>query len=79
MTIRHPISWLDIYRKLLTLESQLQDLSQMMWQLKPDDEPIQCQHPVRMEGIWAGSDISEADIAAARQSMFPYEKESFEV
>jgi len=79
MTIQHPVSWLDVYQKLLALESQLQDLSQIMWRLKPEDEPIECQHPVQMEGIWAGSDISEADIVAARQSMFPYEKESFEV
>lgn len=77
MIIQQPVSWLDIYQKLVALESQLQDLSQMIWQLKPAEGPIECQHPVQLEGIWAGCDISDDDLAAARQSMFPYEKAPF--
>ena len=79
MTIQQPMSWLDIYQKLAALEAELQDLSQMIWQLKPEEIKIECRHPVQMEGIWAGSDITEEDIAAARQSMFPFEHETFEV
>ena len=79
MTIQPLVSWLDVYQKLVALEAQLQDLSQLVLTLKPEELTIECHHPVRLEGIWAGAEITEDDVAAARQSMFPYEREAFEV
>lgn len=78
MTIQQSANWLDVYNKLVALETQLQELRQLVWELKPQQVKIQSHHPVRLEGIWAGAEITEDDIAAAQRSMFAYERETFE-
>ncbi len=79
MAIQASVTWLDVYHKLVALETQLQDFRQLVWALKPTEVKIECRHPVKLEGIWAGVEISEEDIAAAKHSVFAYEHETFEV
>jgi hypothetical protein len=71
MAIHQLVSWLDVYDKLIILETQLRDLRQLVLALKPEEVKIESKHPVQLEGIWAGSDVTEEDITAARRSMFP--------
>jgi hypothetical protein len=78
MTIQQSANWLDVYYKLVALETQLQELRQLVWELKPQQVKIQPRHPVKLEGIWAGAEITEDDIAAAQRSMFAYGRETFE-
>jgi len=73
MAVQQPVSWLDIYEKIIGLEAQLQELRQMVSKLKPENGEIVCHHPVKLEGMWAGVEITEDDIAAAKSSLFPYE------
>jgi hypothetical protein len=78
MTIRQSANWLDVYYKLAALETELQELRQLVWELKPEQTKFQCHHPVKLEGIWAGAELTEDDIAAAKRSMFPYEYKALE-
>jgi hypothetical protein len=78
MTVQQSVNWLEVYHKLLVLEAQLQDLRVLVWGLKPKETQIECSHPVKMEGVWAGTEITEDDIAAAKRTMFSYEHEAFE-
>jgi hypothetical protein len=66
MTLQQPASWTEVYHKLVALETQLQDLRQLIWTLKPKEAKIECRHPVKVEGTWAGAEITEEDIAAAK-------------
>jgi hypothetical protein len=78
MTLQQSVSWTEVYHKLAALETQLQDLRQLVWTLKPKEAKVECRHPVKMEGIWAGAEISEEDITAAKRSLFVYEHEALE-
>ncbi len=66
MTIQSSASWQDVYHKLVALETQLQDLRRLVWEFKPKEAKVECRHPVRLEGIWTGAEITEDDIAAAK-------------
>ncbi|GAB4418613.1 MAG: hypothetical protein Fur0044_14700 [Anaerolineae bacterium] len=78
MAIQPAVTWLDVYHKLVALETQLQDFRQLVWALKPTEVKIECRYPVKLEGIWAGAEITEDDFVAAKRSMFAYEHETFE-
>jgi hypothetical protein len=53
-------------------------LRQLVWKLKPQEAQIECHHPVKLEGIWAGAEITDDDIVAAQRSAFSYEHQAFE-
>lgn len=78
MAIKQSVGWLDVYHKLTALETQLQDLRQLLWRLKPQETSMVCRHPVQLEGIWANAEITDDDIAAAKRNVFSYEHEAFE-
>ena len=61
-----------IYQKLLDLEESIRELRMLFLAAKPSKERI-CRHPVSLEGIWAGADITDEDIEAAKRSMFVYQ------
>jgi hypothetical protein len=33
-----------------------------VWKLKPQEAQIECHHPAKLEGIWAGAEITKDDI-----------------
>ena len=66
-----------IYQKLLDLEESIRELRMLLLTAKPLEERI-CRHPVSLEGIWAGADITDEDIEAAKRSMFVYQYEGRE-
>ncbi|MCQ3979370.1 MAG: hypothetical protein DPW09_38610 [Anaerolineae bacterium] len=73
MAVQPSVTCLDVYHKLVALETQLQDFRQLVWALKPTEVKIECRHPVKLEGIWVGAEITEDDIAAAKRSVFAIE------
>jgi hypothetical protein len=74
MTQAETISSYDIYDKLLDLEKSVRELRMLFLTTKPPAERI-CRHPVSLEGIWAGANITDEDIEAAKRSMFAYQYE----
>jgi hypothetical protein len=72
MTQEETITYWEIYQKLVDLEKGIQELKALL-QASRFSEEIVCCHPVSLKGIWAGADITDEDIEAARRSMFPYE------
>ncbi|GAB4529337.1 MAG: hypothetical protein Kow0063_06340 [Anaerolineae bacterium] len=78
MAVKQSVGWPDVYHKLTALETQLQELRQLLWRLKPQETPIVCHHPVKLEGIWADAEITDDDITAAKRSVFSYEHRAFE-
>lgn len=78
MTVQQSITWLDVYEKVVALEAQLQSLRGLLWELKSEDVTIQSQHPVNLEGLWEGAEITEEDFAAAERTLFPYESKPFQ-
>ena len=74
MTQTETISSYDIYDKLLDLEKSIRELRMLLLTTELPAERI-CRHPVSLEGIWAGANITDEDIEAAKHSMFAYEYE----
>ena len=74
MTQTETISSYAIYDKLLDLEKSIRELRMLFLTAKPPAERI-CRHPVSLEGIWAGTNITDEDIEAAKRSMFAYQHE----
>ncbi|MBM4464759.1 MAG: hypothetical protein FJ014_04205 [Chloroflexi bacterium] len=74
MSQTETISSYDIYGKLLDLERSVRELRMLFLATKPPAERI-CRHPVSLEGIWAGANITDEDIEAAKRSMFAYQHE----
>ena len=74
MTQTEAISSYAIYDKLLDLEKSIRELRMLFLTAKPSAERI-CRHPVSLEGIWAGANITDEDIEAAKHSMFAYQYE----
>ena len=72
MTQTETISSYAIYDKLLDLEKSIRELRMFFLTTKPPAERI-CRHPVSLEGIWAGANITDEDIEAAKRSMFAYQ------
>jgi len=74
MTQTEAISSYAIYDKLLDLEKSIRELRMFFLTTKPLAERT-CRHPVSLEGIWAGANITDEDIEAAKRSMFAYQHE----
>ena len=74
MTQTETINSYAIYDKLLDLEKGIRELRMLFLTAKPPVERI-CRHPVSLEGIWAGANITDEDIEAAKRSMFAYQHE----
>ena len=68
MTQTETINSYDIYGKLLDLEKSVRELRMFFLITKPPAERI-CRHPVSLEGIWTGANITDEDIEAAKRSM----------
>lgn len=64
----------DIYNKLLDLEKSIRELRMLFLAAKSPAERIS-RHPISLEGIWAGANITDDDIEAAKRSMFAYQHE----
>lgn len=75
MTQTETVSSYDIYDKLLDLEKSIRELRMLFVTAKSPEERI-CRHPVSLEGIWAGANITDEDIEAAKRSLFAYQHES---
>lgn len=69
MTQAETISSYAIYDKLLDLEKSIRELRMLFVTAKSPEERI-CRHPVSLEGIWAGANITDEDIEAAKRSTF---------
>lgn len=69
MTQTETISSYAIYDKLLDLEKSIRELRMLLVAAKSPEERI-CRHPVSLEGIWAGANITDEGIEAAKRSMF---------
>lgn len=58
-----------LYRKLARIERDVRDLKLLL--LKRRAEQKACSRPVSLAGLWAGAEISESDLEAAKRSLFP--------
>jgi len=76
MTQTETINSYAIYDKLLDLEKSIRELRMLFLTTKSPAERI-CRHPVSLEGIWAGANITDEDIEAAKRSMFAYQYEDW--
>lgn len=70
MKQQETFNYQEIYRKLLVLEKGIQELKALLLNFWLSGGVV-CRHPISLEGIWAGANISDEDLAAARKAMFP--------
>ena len=62
----------QIYRRLANIERDIREIKVML--LKRRTGRRACEHPVSLEGLWAGAAISDTDLEAAKRSLFPFEE-----
>jgi hypothetical protein len=72
MKQQETVTYRETYRKLLALEKGIQELKALLRSIGLSGKVV-CHHPVSLEGTWAGANISDEDLVAARKAMFPCE------
>ena len=62
----------QLYSKILNLEKEIKKVKLVL--LKKEDHVIASIAPISLKGAWKGARITEKDIKAAKQSLFPKHK-----
>ncbi len=78
MAVQTPVPVQQIYARVVALEAEMRELRALLLTLQPSGTVI-CQNPVSLSGLWAGVDIGDDLLAAARQSLFSYEHKPLEI
>ena len=78
MAVRDPVPWQAIYARFVALEAEMRQLRTLLLALQSGGT-IVCLNPVPLGGLWAGVDIVDDLIEAARKSMFAYERKPLDL
>ena len=66
-----PITKVEIYEKVKSLEREISKIRIAL--LKSEMVGQTTKKPTSLEGIWGGAEITEEDIKASQESLFPQE------